>query len=107
MNGYIIDPSWFYWVSVFEALKVVCVILGVMFIIATMIHLNEEGFDWGGVLLIFFTLVCAAGAIFIPNRQTMYEMMIAKHATYENANLTVEAIKSAVDYIVEKIGALR
>lgn len=107
MSNYIIDPSWFYWVSVFEALKVVCVVIGAVLILITIMYLAEEGFDWGAVLLIFFVLVFLAGAVFIPDRQTMYQMMIAKYATYENANLTVEAIKSAVDYIVEKIGTLK
>ena len=33
--------------------------------------------------------------------------MVAKYATYENAGLTVDALKSAVDYVVQAIQSLK
>jgi len=69
--NYIINPMWFYWLSVVSCVRVF------------------------------------VGVIFIPSRNTMLEMQIARYATYENAEWTVETIKSAVDYIVQAIGSLK
>jgi hypothetical protein len=37
----------------------------------------------------------------------MYAMLIAKMATVENVSITVDGIKSAVDYIVEAAKAIK
>lgn len=34
-------------------------------------------------------------------------MMIAKHATCENVGLTVDALKSSVDYIIQSIQSVK
>ena len=37
----------------------------------------------------------------------MIEMQIARYATYENAEWTVDAIKNAVDYVVQAVKSLK
>lgn len=54
--------------------------------------------------------VCVVSAlflVFVPSKETLIEMMIAKQATYENATWTVDALKSAVDYVVQAIQSLK
>ena len=54
--------------------------------------------------------VCVVGGlflIFVPSKETLIEMMVAKQATYENATWTVDALKSAVDYVVQAIQSLK
>ena len=45
--------------------------------------------------------------VFVPSKETLIEMMIAKQATYENATWTLDALKSAVDYVVQAIQSLK
>lgn len=46
-----------------------------------------------GILLILI-------AIFIPNKQASIEMLIAKTATFDNTNWSIQQIKEIIDYIV-------
>ena len=50
-----------------------------------------------------FGLVAIIASIFIPGRTTNIEMLIAKTATFENVNWTVQQVKEVVDYIVQAI----
>ena len=52
-------------------------------------------------------VVAALFLVFVPSKDTLIEMMIAKQATYENATWTVDALKSAVDYVVQAIQSLK
>ena len=52
-------------------------------------------------------IVAVLFLVFVPSKETLIEMMIAKQATYENATWTVDALKSAVDYIVQAIQSLK
>ena len=44
--------------------------------------------------------------VFIPSRETLIEMQIARFTTVENAEWALDAIKSATDYIVSAIKEL-
>jgi len=50
----------------------------------------------GGVLIV--------SSIFIPSKQTSVEMLVARTATFDNVNWTVQQVKEVIDYI---IGALK
>ena len=52
-------------------------------------------------------IVAGLFLVFVPSKETLIEMMIAKQATYENATWTVDALKSAVDYVVQAIQSLK
>lgn len=57
------------------------------------------------------TLIVASiligAAIFIPSKETIYKMMLADVATYENVDLTAESIEEAFDHIIDKLGELK
>ena len=56
-----------------------------------------------GVACIIF---CIA-AVFIPNKETLIEMQVAKLATKENGEAMISGVKEAIDYIFMKIGELK
>ena len=53
------------------------------------------------------SLVTLIISLFIPSKETLISMMIAKYATKENLSMTVEGIKSAVDYIVNAMKEIK
>lgn len=118
--NYIIDPMWLYWVNVVDWLKGAVLVIAIIAIVVASIQFAAAmaDKDWdsesehkkkmksarvlAAIALIVF--ICSA---FIPSKQTLIEMQVAKFATYENAEWTVETIKQAVDYIVESVGSLK
>lgn len=123
MSEYIIDPKWFYFVDLLSDLEcIICIITGVLVvsIIIIFIIASTKIFDgWsdeeralGKALAKKATKLCIIPIcmifiiVFIPSKETMYEMMIAKYITHENLSISVEAVKSAVDYIVEAFKAV-
>ncbi len=119
MNGYIINPMWFYWVNIANTAKTAFGILaGILFLLglcSVWALIDSDLFDdeetekyWKATRwVIAGGLVCLIAAIFIPTKNTLIEMQIAKYATWENAEWTVGAIKDAVDYIVDAIGSIK
>ena len=127
--NYIINPSWFYWLGVVNSMRgfmlaafiVAIIIVGVALIVIPwntyIIREFPRVSDDERKTLQFFTKalklaigVCIAAAlflIFVPSKDTLIEMMIAKQATYENATWTLDALKSAVDYVVQAIQSLK
>lgn len=127
--NYIINPSWFYWLGVVNSMHgfiLAAFIVAIILIGASLILImwNTEmirGFpnmcDGERKSVQFFTKtlkvaigVCVASGlvlVFVPSKETIIEMMIAKQATYENATWTVDALKNAVDYVVQAIQSLK
>lgn len=127
--NYIINPSWFYWLGVVNSMRgfmlvafvVAIIIIGVSLIIipvnVKLIQDYPSICDDERKAVRFFTKalkiaigVCVAAGlflVFVPSKETLIEMMVAKQATYENATWTVDALKSAVDYVVQAIQSLK
>ena len=127
--NYIINPSWFYWLGVVNSMRgfmlaafiVAIIVIGVALILITwnvsMIREFPSLSDDERKNVRFFTKalkvaigVCVASGlflVFVPSKETLIEMMIAKQATYENATWTVDALKSAVDYVVQAIQSMK
>ena len=127
--NYIINPSWFYWLGVVNSMRgfmlaafiVAIIVIGVALILipwnVSMIREFPDLSDDERKNVRFFTkaLKVAIGAcvasglflVFVPSKETLIEMMIAKQATYENATWTVDALKNAVDYVVQAIQSLK
>jgi len=121
MNSYIIDPKWIYWINVCGAIKGISIGIAscafITFVIALIgaISNAEYGKDdkdyrmskvalWISIpILIIFT----AAAVFIPSTKLMVEMEVARLATKENVELSLESLKSLVDYIVETIKKIK
>lgn len=126
---YIINPSWFYWLGVVEAMRgfmlavFIVSIVGIgaaLIIIPVDVKLIQDypnTCDFEKKTVQFFTkalkfaigvcIVTVLFLVFVPSKETLIEMMIAKQATYENAAWTVDAVKSAVDYIIQAIQSLK
>lgn len=133
---YIVNPSWFYWLNTIEAFRIiffgilVCLILAsVVILIALALaffegkdykdHLDEDGNptdpDWKTYLMtkklakiiLPITIVFAIITAFIPSKETIISMMIAKYATKTNVNMTIEGIKSVVDYIINAMKEIK
>lgn len=122
MTNYVIDPQVFYWMNTFGILQTVFAILGgicgAAFIGTTIGWIYnscevKQGYDrymvylkeckrWAIVTGIA-SLVLLTAAVFIPGRTTSIEMMIAKAATFDNVNWTVQQVKEVVDYITQAI----
>ena len=123
MSEYIIDPKWFYFVDMLNDLEcAICVITGVLTvgILIILIIASTKIFDgWSdedrdlwkklakkAIRLSVIPICMIFIIVLIPSKETMYEMMMAKYITHENISFSVEAIKSAVDYIVEALKAV-
>lgn len=118
--NYIIDPSWFYWLKVIDTLRMLALILGILGMVACIVGLPLYWFDGGwweegdkktfkriATWMIIATIVLWVLVVFIPSKNTLIEMQIARMATHENVSWTVDQIKSIVDYIVEAGKALK
>lgn len=129
MNTYIVNPMIFYWLNVASSLKIALLIAAITAGIALTCYIvawaccahdvrvypkNSDGERESMPIylkmikrLSIAVIVLVAFLVFIPDRDTILYMMIAKMATFENAGLTVDAIKSAVDYIVAAMSEIR
>lgn len=127
--NYIINPSWFYWLGVVESMRhfmvasfivsIVVVVVSAIIIPMNVSMIREfpDMSDDERKTVQFFTkaLKIAIGVlvisglvlVFVPSKETLIEMMIAKQATYENATWTLDALKSAVDYVIQAIQSLK
>ena len=127
--NYIINPSWFYWLGVVESMlhfMVAAFIISIVIVVVSAIIIpmnismirefpdmsNDERktaqfFTKALKIAIGVLVISGLVLVFVPSKETLIEMMIAKQATYENATWTVDALKNAVDYIVQAIQSLK
>lgn len=112
-TGYIIEPTWFYWLSVVDHLRftveaglfiVGIGIIGLICFGPLIEELDIRKWLKIGVITLIPLMILA---VFIPSQETLITMMVAKYATYENVGLTVDALQSAVDYIIQSIQSLK
>ena len=118
---YVINPAWLYWMMVLTEIKMVCTIFAIiaglvlLFSFLTMLYnreFGEEDEDYKlartvtriAVPVFIATLLIA---IFAPSTKVLVEMLVAKIATKQNLQLTIEGMKSLVDYITETIKSLK
>lgn len=113
---YIINPIWFYLMSIVDALKTIMVVVSIVMLVGVICcvisvtdSIGEELKRWMKRTKMFFALccLCAVLAALIPSKETLMQIMIAKYATYENADNAIQAIKSAADYVIEAAGKLK
>ena len=121
MTDYIINPMWIYWAHVLDGLKIACIIIAVFAAISTVIGViiiavnkqygeDDEDYETGKTVfrysLPIFVFSFLAGTL-IPSEKTLVEMLVAKLATKQNIELTVDGLKQLVDYIAETIRSLK
>lgn len=113
MSEYIINPAWFYWVNVAEKINAIMMVgmvlsISILLVGGIIMFVNDDDDFLKPVRLgLGFSIFFILGVIFIPPKETLIEMQIAKYATWENAEWTVDAIKDAVDYIVNAVGSIK
>lgn len=125
MSGEIINPMDLYWIGTLDAVDMFSLILAVLsgmafvglvcgvIYNADMMKCCDNNKRYYGICKVWaivcgiLFLVFALATIFIPDKRTMIEMMIAKYATHENVKLTTDSIKEIVDYIINAIGELK
>ena len=114
--NYIINPMWFYWINVADTLRLVVSIAFFISVAAALVAaiiavVNSDWKEDGEYqlsvkvfkrMIILFVILCVV-LVFLPSKNTLIEMQIARYATQENAELTIDVIKSAVDYIIQAI----
>ena len=127
--NYIINPSWFYWLGVVESMRyfmiaAFIVSIAVVVVSAIIIPMNismirdfpdmsnderktVQFFTKALKIAIGVLVISGLVLVFVPSKETLIEMMIAKQATYENATWTLDTLKSAVDYVIKAIQSLK
>lgn len=123
MNNYIIDPSVFYWLHTLSDLKTLATVLAIFLNIGTLVlagmwiynyfefeeyELDRYKHSYALCRRLTFSvgivgILCLFAAIFLPDAQTSTEMLVARTATYDNVNWTVEQVKEVIDYIVKAL----
>lgn len=124
--NYVINPMLFYWCSVSDTAKALAIIATIMLIVLCLVFLFVgafhigEAFNYGGgedsddykvgVKFLNWAQKCIVPlvvllmlSIFIPSEKTLYKMMVANVATYENIDLTAETIEDAFDHVIDKL----
>ena len=113
--NYIINPVWFYLMSVTDALKWLsaifagcCALAAIFLLIDSYDYCGEERFKQQKIVKTFFAwcAVCTVFAVFIPSKNTLMQIMVAKYTTYDNASAAIQAVQNAADYIIESVQKL-
>lgn len=118
----LINPEIFYWIDVCENLKIlfcfflvisICALLG--FILFWTFFLDDP---WKSeedkeklatkckrwiISLSIASAVSTLCLIFIPNKETMYTMLIVNNLTENNLSKGKEEVKELIDYTIEKL----
>lgn len=107
MNDYIINPSFFYWVNVVDALSIFMAIFSVIGILVSAIWVIIQYEDGEkpkkAIVTLVISLLVGVTAVFVPSKETMIEMEIARNATKSNVMEMKKDVKDIADYIFEKI----
>lgn len=112
---YYINPSWIYWINTIDSLRTVFMALtfiDIIFCIAwfmSWLHedIKDSAFKKGEIISVSIFIISLLVAIFIPSKQVLVEMEIAKLVTKENIQLTVDSLKEITDYIINAIATLK
>ena len=116
MGTPLVDPMWFYWISVIDNVK--CVFSVIAFIvsvvlIATIIFMAADCEDFNefrqefkkfkGPKIGTFAVCLILVICFMPSSETLIKMEIAKHATYENTTIAIEKIEEVAKDIIHEL----
>ena len=116
--NYIVDPSWVYWMNISDAMKMVCLLIGGIGMVAMIIAVPicvAEAFDdsdyatirkWA-IPIASVSIILILAGVFIPSKETLITMKVAELATKENITLTAQQLKEIVDYIINALKELK
>ena len=118
----VINPIWFYLCDVFNIVKtfatIAAVLIGIAWLLTyvlgwyqttTNARFGEKDWDYKEGLalkaaakkLIIPFIVAFTLAIFVPSEKTVYKVMVANLATYENIDIAADTIEEVIDKLVE------
>lgn len=114
--NYIINPAWFYFMSVSDGLKITAIVTAIIALLSSgtcfFVKIFFEEDDDAQTLLNFTKrsfyvgAVCLIISILVPDQKTITQMLLAKYATYDNAASVIQTVQNAADYIIESVGKL-
>lgn len=120
----VINPIWFYLCDVFEIVKTFASIasglIGIVWLLTYVFGLwititnasyGEDDSDYKEGLalkaaakkLIIPFIIAFSINIFVPSENTIYKMMVANLATYENIDIAADTIEEAFDHVIDKL----
>lgn len=120
----VINPIWFYLCDVFNIVKTGAAIASWMIGIAwlstyvlgwlltiTNTSYGEDDSDYKEGLALKATakklmipfIIAFSINIFVPSENTVYKMMVANLATYENIDIAADTIEEAFDHVIDKL----
>lgn len=114
----IISPWLIYFISILSDLQELVYSLTIVFLITLAIifflwtYYRDNGAEFEFVkkgkhkIIIFFEIISILGIIFIPSKETIYAMVVAKYVTSDNIEMVGGSVKDSIDYIFEKIDTL-
>lgn len=116
MTGPIINPMWFYWISVIDSIKIVLIVFliliyFVLFVSTICLVMDCDDFEeFHGKIkkikatyILISAIVLNIGICFIPSSETLIRMEIAKHTSYENVTIVVEKMEEITDHIIHEM----
>jgi hypothetical protein len=120
----VINPIWFYLCDVFDIIKNFAAIdawlIGIAWLLAYVLgwwltsadaSLGEDDRDYKEGLALKATakklmipfVIAFSIDIFVPSEKTVYKMMVANLATYENIDIAADTIEDAFDHVIDKL----
>ena len=114
---YYVDPSVFYWINVCNGIYSVSLVIMVLSVIAfgvvalIIYFKKDDGYEFDDIkeilkvlkITIAMAITSLLLVVFVPDKKTCIEMLIAKNVTVENVNTTIDGTKELIDYIFEKV----
>ena len=113
MTGPIVDPMWFYWLQVCDSIRWFLLIASITVIIVDMLMAPALCESYGDerrkfrnimIALFVFALVLIVVGMMIPSKETMIQMEIARHVTYEQADTVIEIVNGTANDILKRLG---
>lgn len=112
MTGPIVDPMWFYWLQVCDSIRWFLLIASIIVISVDMLMAPALCESYGDerrkfrnimIALFVFGLVLIMVGLMIPSKETMIQMEIARHVTYESTESVIQTITNTASYLLEKL----
>lgn len=98
----VVNPIWFYLMSVCDSVVTlavgVCVLASIALVIGWMC---DEKFSERCKTALTLSIVCAALAVFCPTQKTLEKMLIAQNVTYERVEQATDTVTDVYNDIMD------
>ena len=110
MSEPIISPWIFYWINVLHCVKYLSIIILMFLILPNLFiidnyssRMNDKQARRSLVIIVIVDVVLLALTIFIPDKDTLYKMLVASYITPENINTGIQITKDGIQFIMQTI----